>query len=51
LPFLGIVDTVAQVLAAAPDFGEPGTVDDVLAAENWARGQAQELIGSAVRGA
>lgn len=51
LPFLGIVDTVAQVLAAAPDFGEPGTVDDVLAAENWARGQARELIGSAVRGA
>ncbi|MDG4823614.1 1-deoxy-D-xylulose-5-phosphate reductoisomerase [Asanoa sp. WMMD1127] len=51
LPFLGIVDTVAQVLAAAPDFGEPGTVDDVLAAETWARGQARELIGSAVRGA
>ncbi|WP_116076401.1 1-deoxy-D-xylulose-5-phosphate reductoisomerase [Asanoa ferruginea] len=51
LPFLGIVDTVAQVLAAAPDFDEPGTVEDVLAAENWARGQARELIGSAVRGA
>ncbi|WP_203706304.1 1-deoxy-D-xylulose-5-phosphate reductoisomerase [Asanoa iriomotensis] len=51
LPFLGIVDTVEQVLAAAPDFGEPGNVDDVLAAETWARGQARELIGSAVRGA
>ncbi len=51
LPFLGIVDTVAQVLAAAPEFGEPGTVDDVLAAETWARGQARDLIGSAVRGA
>ncbi len=51
LPFLGIVDTVAQVLSAAPDFGEPGTVDDVLAAETWARGQARELIGSTMRGA
>ncbi|GIF73174.1 1-deoxy-D-xylulose 5-phosphate reductoisomerase [Asanoa siamensis] len=51
LPFLGIVDTVEQVLTAAPDFGEPGTVDDVLAAETWAREQARELIGSAVRGA
>ncbi|SNT64745.1 1-deoxy-D-xylulose-5-phosphate reductoisomerase [Asanoa hainanensis] len=51
LPFLGIVDTVEQVLTAAPDFAEPGTVDDVLAAETWARRQARELIGSAVRGA
>src|SRR5688500_3872456 len=46
LPFLGIVDTVAQVLSAAPDFGEQGTVDDVLAAETLSRGQARELIGS-----
>ena len=51
LPFLGIVDTVERVLGAAPDFGEPGTVNDVLAAETWARQQARELIGSAVRGA
>ncbi|MEV4532228.1 1-deoxy-D-xylulose-5-phosphate reductoisomerase [Asanoa sp. NPDC049518] len=51
LPFLGIVDTVEQVLTAAPDFAEPGTVDDVLAAETWARRQARDLIGSAVRGA
>ena len=47
LPFLGIVDTVATVLDEAPDFGEPGTVDDVLAAEAWARARARELIGSA----
>jgi 1-deoxy-D-xylulose-5-phosphate reductoisomerase len=44
LPFLGIVDTVARVLDEAPDFPEPGTVDDVLAAESWARARARELI-------
>ncbi|WP_203796549.1 1-deoxy-D-xylulose-5-phosphate reductoisomerase [Actinoplanes couchii] len=44
LPFLGIVDTLERVLAAAPDFAEPGTVDDVLAAEAWARAQAQRTI-------
>jgi len=50
LPFLGIVDTVARVLDEAPDFPEPGTVDDVLAAEQWARTRARELIGAAARG-
>jgi 1-deoxy-D-xylulose-5-phosphate reductoisomerase len=45
LPFLGIVDTVARVLDEAPAFPEPGTVDDVLAAERWARARARELIG------
>jgi 1-deoxy-D-xylulose-5-phosphate reductoisomerase len=44
LPFLGIVDTVAQVLREAPDFSEPGTVDDVLTAEAWARRRAREII-------
>jgi 1-deoxy-D-xylulose-5-phosphate reductoisomerase len=44
VPFLAIVDTVARVLEEAPDFAEPGTVDDVLAAEAWARGRARELI-------
>ncbi|HLU43452.1 MAG TPA: 1-deoxy-D-xylulose-5-phosphate reductoisomerase [Natronosporangium sp.] len=44
LPFLGIVDTVAQVLADAPTLSEPGTVEDVLAAEEWARERAQQLI-------
>ncbi|GAB7043282.1 MULTISPECIES: 1-deoxy-D-xylulose-5-phosphate reductoisomerase [Catenuloplanes] len=44
LPFLGIVDTVRDVLAEAPDFGEPGTVDDVLSAESWARTRAREII-------
>ena len=46
VPFLAIVDTVARVLEEAPDFAEPGTVDDVLAAEAWARGRARELIGA-----
>jgi 1-deoxy-D-xylulose-5-phosphate reductoisomerase len=46
LPFLGIVDTLERVLAAAPGFAEPGTVDDVLAAEAWARAQARRMIGA-----
>jgi 1-deoxy-D-xylulose-5-phosphate reductoisomerase len=51
LPFLGIVDTLEAVLAAAPDFGEPGTVEQVLAAEAWARAQAQRTIATAAEGA
>jgi 1-deoxy-D-xylulose-5-phosphate reductoisomerase len=44
LPFLGIVDVVDQILAASPDFPEPGTVDDVLGAESWARSRARDMI-------
>jgi 1-deoxy-D-xylulose-5-phosphate reductoisomerase len=44
LPFLGIVDRLEQVLAEAPDFAEPGTVEEVLAAEAWARARARELV-------
>ncbi len=51
LPFLGIVDTVERVLADAPDFAEPGTVDDVLVAEAWARERARELVAVAREGA
>lgn len=51
LPFLGIVDTLERVLAEAPDFAEPGTVDDVLAAEAWARAQAQRTIATVAEGA
>ncbi|MFU8871213.1 1-deoxy-D-xylulose-5-phosphate reductoisomerase [Micromonospora sp. SL4-19] len=51
LPFLGIVDTLRRVLEDAPDFDEPGTVEDVLAAESWARGHAQEIIVGSVEGA
>ncbi len=50
LPFLGIVDTLAQVMAEAPPFGEPGTVEDVLAAEEWARVRAGELITAYQKG-
>jgi 1-deoxy-D-xylulose-5-phosphate reductoisomerase len=46
VPFTGIVDTVARVLDEAPGFEEPGTVEDVLAAEAWARTRARELISS-----
>ena len=51
LPFLGIVDTIDRVLQAAPDFDEPGTVEEVLAAEAWARARAQEFIAAAGEGA
>ncbi len=47
LPFLGIVDTLEEVLAQAPDFPEPGTVEEVLAAESWARARARELVAGA----
>jgi 1-deoxy-D-xylulose-5-phosphate reductoisomerase len=51
LPFLGIVDTLERVLATAPGFAEPGTVEEVLAAEAWARAQAQRMIATAAEGA
>ena len=44
LPFLGIVDGLDRVLSEAPDFAEPGTVEEVLAAEAWARVRAGELV-------
>ncbi len=47
LPFLGIVDTVERVLTEAPDFDEPGTVEDVLAAERWARDRARAIVAAA----
>ena len=50
LPFAGIVDTVARVLAQAPHLAEPGTVEEVQAAEAWARGRARELIGAGPAG-
>ena len=49
LPFLAIVDTVAQVVAehavsAGPAHGGNAvSVDDVLAAEAWARARAGEI--------
>ena len=51
IPFLAIVETVERVLAEAPDFGEPGTVEDVLAAEAWARVRAREVLATVEKGA
>jgi 1-deoxy-D-xylulose-5-phosphate reductoisomerase len=50
LPFLGIVETLGRVLAAAPEYPEPGTVEEVLAAETWARAQARSTIASMAAG-
>jgi 1-deoxy-D-xylulose-5-phosphate reductoisomerase len=46
LPFLGIVDTVARVMTDhdVPSYQEL-SVDDVLAADAWARARARELTG------
>lgn len=47
LPFLGIVDSLSRVVDEhlASGSGNPRTVDDVLAAEDWARTRARELTG------
>jgi 1-deoxy-D-xylulose-5-phosphate reductoisomerase len=50
LPFLGIVETVERVLTEAPDFAQPGTVEDVLAAETWARDRARRIVAAVGRG-
>ena len=51
LPFLGIVDTVARVLDEHDEHGpHPSgrpTLDDVLAADGWARARARELTATA----
>ncbi|MDQ3887006.1 MAG: 1-deoxy-D-xylulose-5-phosphate reductoisomerase, partial [Actinomycetota bacterium] len=44
--FHGIVDTVAAVVGEADGWrADPATVDEVLAAEDWARARARELLG------
>ena len=47
LPFLGIVDTVADVVEdhLCGRIGNPRTLADVLSAEAWARARARELVG------
>ncbi|GAA2821295.1 1-deoxy-D-xylulose-5-phosphate reductoisomerase [Crossiella cryophila] len=46
LGFLDIVDTVARVVDEGNQWSaEPSTVDEVLAAEDWARTRAKELLG------
>jgi 1-deoxy-D-xylulose-5-phosphate reductoisomerase len=43
LPFPGIVDTVGRVVEDGPG-GNPGTIEEVVQAEEWARARARELI-------
>ncbi len=44
--FLSIVDTIGQVLGEAEDWRkDPADVAEVLAAEDWARARARELVG------
>jgi 1-deoxy-D-xylulose-5-phosphate reductoisomerase len=45
LPFLGIVDTIARVVDEHDTGGTRSslTLDDVLAADRWARARAREL--------
>jgi 1-deoxy-D-xylulose-5-phosphate reductoisomerase len=45
LPFLGIVDTVARVVNEHDVTAERLTLDDVLAADAWARTRTRELTG------
>ncbi|WP_222193829.1 1-deoxy-D-xylulose-5-phosphate reductoisomerase [Modestobacter italicus] len=48
LSFPGIVQVIARTLDAAPDLGAPTSVEDVLAAEKWAREHARAAIGGDV---
>ncbi len=48
LPFLGIVETLARVLDESPEFEEPGTVEDIVAAETWARSRARQIIEAGI---
>jgi 1-deoxy-D-xylulose 5-phosphate reductoisomerase len=48
IPFTGIVDTVAQVVSEHDGAGAVVTaVDEILAADHWARVRARELTGTA----
>ena len=44
LSFRGIVDLVARTLDDAPELGAPTCVEDVLAAEKWAREHARGVL-------
>ena len=46
LPFLGIVDTISQVVSDAPRIERP-TIDDILDAERWARKRARDIVDTA----
>jgi 1-deoxy-D-xylulose-5-phosphate reductoisomerase len=49
IAFPRIVDIVGEVLAAADQWtADPGTVDEVLAADAWARERARQLVAGAL---
>jgi 1-deoxy-D-xylulose-5-phosphate reductoisomerase len=49
--FAGIVDTVARVVSEHDGSGrDVAAIDDVLAADHWARDRARELTGTGPRG-
>ena len=51
LRFAGIIDTVARVISEHDGRGRAVvTIDDVLAADNWARERARQLTGTLQRG-
>ncbi len=51
IPFAGIVDTVAQVVSEHDGSGRDiAAIEDVLAADRWARDRARELTGTGPRG-
>ena len=51
ISFPRITGIIADVLAAADQWTvAPGTVDDVLAADDWARGRAAALVAAAANG-
>src|SRR4051794_9753007 len=49
LSFTAIVQVIARTLDAAPDLGAPTCVEDVLAAEKWAREHARVAIDGDTR--
>jgi len=50
IPFAGIVDTVARVVSEHDGSGRDVTaIQDVLAADHWARNRARELTGAGPR--
>ena len=52
IPFRGIVDAVSAVLDESSGWQtDPTTVEDVLAAEDWARSRATGLLGGRLTGA
>ncbi len=51
IQFTGIVDTVARVVSEHDGSGRDAvTIEDVLAADHWARDRARELTGTGPRG-